>query len=87
MVDKKRFLHFLISCTLLSKATYFSKTGLYNTTLEQLVIEEEGTPEEVGLDQAIVVDDEDEEVVSPLVKVVKSHVRGLPLKGHSQLVE
>ena len=43
------------------KGNILYKIGLYNTTLEQLVIEEEGTPEEVGLDQAIVVDDEDEE--------------------------
>ncbi len=43
------------------KGAVLFNIGLYNTTIEKLVIEEEGTPEEVGLDNAIMVADSDDE--------------------------
>lgn len=43
------------------KGSILFKIGLYNTTLELLRLEEEGTPEEVGLDQAMALDSDDEE--------------------------
>jgi hypothetical protein len=38
--------------------------GLFNITIEQHVIEEEGTPKEVGLDHATAEDDEEQMLIN-----------------------
>ena len=43
------------------KGTVMYSIGMYNTTLERLVNEEEGTPEDVALNQAVMEDSDDEE--------------------------
>ncbi len=43
------------------KGTVMYTIGMYNTTIERLIIEEEGPPEDVGLNQALVEDSDDEE--------------------------
>ena len=52
------------------KGSILFKIGLYNTTLELLRLEEEGTPEEVGLDQAMALDSDDEEQLFEKVRVI-----------------